>query len=104
MTGQRHVTGAVPSDGRFAERIVSFRLADGTEVHRPFRQVSTGLAADAVPWRTARSAQGQTHYPGYYWSATTGTHVIYESRLDVRGCCSPISIRRWSPSLRSRFG
>jgi hypothetical protein len=30
-----------------------------------------------------RSARGQAHYPGYYWSATTGGHVIYESRLEL---------------------
>jgi hypothetical protein len=83
MTGQRHITGVATPDGSFAEPIVSFRLADGVEVHRPFRQVSISLAMDAAPWRTARSARGQTHYPGYYWSATTGTHVIYESRLEL---------------------
>jgi hypothetical protein len=36
-----------------------------------------------VPWRTARSARGQAHYPGYFWSAAMGTHVIYESRLEL---------------------
>ena len=30
-----------------------------------------------------RSARGQAHYPGYYWSATAGGHVIYESRLEL---------------------
>lgn len=36
-------------------------------------------------WRPgqARSARGQVHYPGYFWSATTGAHVIYESRLEL---------------------
>jgi TnsA-like endonuclease N terminal len=37
----------------------------------------------AVPWRKTRSARGQAHYPGYFWSATTGGHVIYESRLEL---------------------
>jgi hypothetical protein len=26
---------------------------------------------------------GPAHYPGYYWSATTSGHVIYESRLEL---------------------
>ena len=30
-----------------------------------------------------RSARGQAHYPGFYWSATSGGHVIYESRLEL---------------------
>ena len=30
-----------------------------------------------------RSARGQSHYPGFYWSATTGAHVVYESRLEL---------------------
>jgi hypothetical protein len=37
----------------------------------------------AVPWRRVRSARGQAHYPGWYWSATTGGHVVYESRLEL---------------------
>ncbi|HET9966639.1 MAG TPA: hypothetical protein VFQ68_00300, partial [Streptosporangiaceae bacterium] len=27
--------------------------------------------------------QGQAHYSGWYWSATTGGHVVYESRLEL---------------------
>ena len=37
----------------------------------------------AVPWRKARSARGQVHYPGFFWSATMGAHVVYESRLEL---------------------
>lgn len=39
----------------------------------------TGL----VPWRSFRSHRGQRHYSGAYWSATTGGHVGYESRLEL---------------------
>lgn len=35
------------------------------------------------PWRTFRSRKGQSHYPGAYWSAVTGGHLIYESRLEL---------------------
>jgi hypothetical protein len=45
--------------------------------------VTASQIVTAAPWRTARSARGQEHYPGYYWSATTGGHVIYESRLEL---------------------
>jgi hypothetical protein len=58
-------------------------LAGGGEVEYPLRQVTAGQVAAAVPWRRARSVRGQAHHPGFYWSATTGTHVIYESRLEL---------------------
>ena len=50
---------------------------------RPLRQVTASEIVTAAPWRTTRSARGQAHYPGYYWSATVGSHVIYESRLEL---------------------
>ena len=36
-----------------------------------------------MPWRTFRWYKGQKHYSGLYWSATTRTHVPYESRLEL---------------------
>ncbi|WP_248489969.1 TnsA-like heteromeric transposase endonuclease subunit [Tsukamurella sp. PLM1] len=39
--------------------------------------------ATAAPWRTFRSYLGQTYYSGSYWSATTQSLVIYESRLEL---------------------
>jgi len=45
------------------------------------------LAVDQVlqcrPVRTFRWHRGQRHFPGWYWSATDGTHVTYESRLEL---------------------
>jgi hypothetical protein len=49
----------------------------------PTVSVRTGDLRDVVPWRTFRSRRGQRHYSGVYWSATTGGHVIYESRLEL---------------------
>ena len=69
--------------GTFAEPVVSLRMADGGEVHRPLRDVRARQVVAAVPWRGTRSVRGQAHYPGYYWSATTSAHVIYESRLEL---------------------
>ena len=62
---------------------VSVRLPDGTVSERPLRQVTAGQVVRAGPWRMTRSARGQAHYPGHYWSATSGGHVIYESRLEL---------------------
>jgi hypothetical protein len=82
--------GLVVTDGSgredaagFADPVVSLRMADGSEVHRPFRDVRASQVAAAVPWRGTRSARGQAHYPGYYWCARTSAHVIYESRLEL---------------------
>lgn len=41
------------------------------------------VLADAVPWRLFRWYRGQKHYSGTYWSSTKGSHVIYESRLEL---------------------
>lgn len=43
---------------------------------------ATALAASR-PWRVFRWRRGQAHYSGWYWSATTGGHVVYESRLEL---------------------
>jgi hypothetical protein len=37
----------------------------------------------SVPWRVFRSRHGQAHLSGSYWAATTGGHVVYESRLEL---------------------
>jgi hypothetical protein len=38
---------------------------------------------EALPWRVFRSRRGQAHLSGSYWAATTGGHVVYESRLEL---------------------
>lgn len=58
-------------------------MADGSETSLPLPQVQARQVIAAVPWRKTRSARGQAHYPGYFWSATMGAHVIYESRLEL---------------------
>jgi hypothetical protein len=78
------IDAAVHGDGtETAEPVVSLRLVDGSEVRRPLRLAQAREVTAAVPWRATRSAKGQTHFPGFYWSATTGAHVIYESRLEL---------------------
>ncbi|UUV28600.1 TnsA-like heteromeric transposase endonuclease subunit [Amycolatopsis roodepoortensis] len=36
-----------------------------------------------LPVREFRAWRGRRHYSGWYWSATTGGHVVYESRLEL---------------------
>jgi len=62
---------------------LSYRTADGDECIVPLDRVRTRDLATAAPWRILRSYRGQPHYSGMYWSATTGTHVVYESRLEL---------------------
>jgi hypothetical protein len=46
-------------------------------------RMSAAMSRGSDPWRTFKSRQGQAHYPGAYWSAVTGGHLIYESRLEL---------------------
>jgi hypothetical protein len=57
----------------------------GPGVTRPVEigQLRRGHFTDSWPWRQFRSHQGQAHLSGSYWAATTGGHVVYESRLEL---------------------
>lgn len=44
----------------------------------PVEDVLAGL-----PVREFRWYRGRRHYSGWYWAATTGGHVVYESRLEL---------------------
>jgi hypothetical protein len=65
------------------EALVSFRDRSGSESTAELSAVETGMMANAAPWRVFRWRQGQAHYSGWYWSSTTGGHVVYESRLEL---------------------
>lgn len=45
--------------------------------------LDAGHVFAAEPRRTFRWHRGQRHYPGRYWSSTTGGFVGYESRLEL---------------------
>jgi len=62
---------------------VSFRDAAGKESTADLALVPAEMLAAGRPWRVFRWRQGQAHYSGWYWSATTGGHVVYESRLEL---------------------
>lgn len=61
----------------------SFRDAAEKESTADLALVRAEQLAAGRPWRVFRWRQGQAHYSGWYWSATTGGHVVYESRLEL---------------------
>lgn len=62
---------------------VSFKDGSGGESTMDLAVVDAGVLAAAQPWRVFRWRHGQAHYSGWYWSATTSGHVVYESRLEL---------------------
>lgn len=63
---------------------VLYRCADdSSEVARDWTAAGIDELASATPWRTFRWYRGQRHYSGTYWSSSVGSHVIYESRLEL---------------------
>ncbi|MCA1707591.1 MAG: TnsA-like heteromeric transposase endonuclease subunit, partial [Actinobacteria bacterium] len=74
----RHALGI----GRMTARL-QLRLVDNSELEIPLETARAEDVIAATPWRTFRSHRNQRHYSGWYWSSTTGDHVIYESRLEL---------------------
>jgi hypothetical protein len=76
-----------PSDGAYIVLWVpvrgSVRLVDGSTREMPLAELTAAVVLSGVPWRSVRAHRGQRHLPGWYWSATTGGHVVYESRLEL---------------------
>jgi len=62
---------------------VSFKDAAGVVQQTVLGLVSAEALARGRPWRVFRWHHGQAHYSGWYWSATMGRHVVYESRLEL---------------------
>src|SRR5258707_9407621 len=60
-----------------------FRDAAGKEFSADLALVRVEQLVAGRPWRVFRWRQGQAHYSGWYWSATTGGHVVYESSLEL---------------------
>ena len=66
-----------------SERVVSFKDSSGEVSTMGIGSVSADSLVVGIPWRTFRWRHGQAHYSGWYWSATTGRHLVYESRLEL---------------------
>jgi hypothetical protein len=62
---------------------LSFKDSAGTVDETELAMARTTDLLAGQPWRTFRWHRGQAHYSGWYWSATMGRHVVYESRLEL---------------------
>jgi hypothetical protein len=58
------------------------RSADGEVRSGPWPAMWSTAFELATPWRGFPSFRGQSNFPGWWWSATTGGHVGYESWLE----------------------
>src|SRR5699024_2929594 len=56
---------------------------EGSSVTTTVGAVDKTRLSKGLPVRSPRSYARQRHYPGLFWSATTGSHVPYESRLEL---------------------
>lgn len=62
---------------------VEYVAASGQPVDTTLDEVDHHRLSRALPIRKPPSYRAQRHYPGLFWSATTGDHVTYESRLEL---------------------
>jgi len=67
---------------RLLDTACSYVSGDGDDQSTTVRDVRLDAVADGLPVRPIRSFAGQHHYPGLFWSVTTGKHVWYESLLE----------------------
>ena len=61
---------------------LEFVGADGTGHREPLAACVTARLEDALPVRSFQWAKGASHFPGSWWSSTTGDHVGFESWLE----------------------
>ncbi len=62
---------------------VRYRGEEGGFVDTVLGRLPVGEVLSGLPVREFRAWRGRRHYSGWYWSATTGGHVVYESRLEL---------------------
>jgi hypothetical protein len=63
--------------------IVSFKDRSASTSTVELALADARVLSQSVPWRVFRWRHGQAHYSGWYWASTTGSHVVYESRLEL---------------------
>ncbi|MFD8115693.1 TnsA-like heteromeric transposase endonuclease subunit [Streptomyces microflavus] len=63
--------------------VASIRYLDGTTRQVPLQQLRLPDFVESAPWRRVRAVHGMAHFSGDYASATTGGHIVYESRLEL---------------------
>jgi hypothetical protein len=91
FAGLRPLAGARVACEPPADAVVSLRMADGGEASLALRGVQARQVTAAVPWRKTRSARGQLHYPGYFWSArsVTSTRTMPSPAMTATVTVSP---------------
>jgi hypothetical protein len=68
---------------RLQDTACHYVSGDGDEQSTTVRDIRLDAVAEGQACRPIRSLAGQHHYPGLFWSVTTGKHVWYESLLAV---------------------
>ena len=61
---------------------LEFTGADGTRHRELLMACVTERFGNVLPVRSFRWAKGAMHFPGSWWSSTTGDHVGFESWLE----------------------
>jgi len=62
---------------------VTYRAGHGAVIDTSLDRVAAGNVLAGLPVREFRWYQGRRHYSGWYWSATGGRLIAYESRLEL---------------------
>ena len=73
-------TAAVAGAEEYFE--VEFVGGDGRRCRGALREMFSSRFEEALPVRGFRWSRSQEHFPGWWWSSTTGRHVGYESWLE----------------------
>jgi hypothetical protein len=73
---------AVLAEAAADRACVECRSADGGVLSGPWSSMWSTRFESAVPWRAFASYRGQSSFSGWWWSATTGAHVGFESWLE----------------------
>lgn len=68
---------------RLLDSAVNYQADDGVVVETTLRSVAADRVVRGMPVRRVRSRARRRNYCGWFWSATTGGHVLYESRLEL---------------------
>ncbi|WP_228542606.1 TnsA-like heteromeric transposase endonuclease subunit [Nocardia sp. XZ_19_369] len=71
--------GALRSD----DVLVRYRNSDGRFVDTTLARLPVEDVLAGLPVREFRSYKERRHYSGWYWSSTTGNHLVHESRLEL---------------------
>ena len=75
---------AVPAGVDLAEPYIELSYMDALRERqrRPLLDCVTARFEDVAPVRPFRWSRGERHFAGWYWAATTGQHVGFESWLE----------------------